>query len=447
MSLTGSFCEYLTSIKYSDLDKETIEAAKRIIIDFIGVAISGSKEESSKIWNEIFKDNSGDISVFGVEVKSGDLRKALALNAAYGHAQDLDDTHTRSITHPGVISIPIAMAMAEKYGYSGKDLILAIVRGVEAATRIGECINPSSYWYWHTTSVVGSFSAATAAASLLGFNADQLKGALGNAGTQASGLWQFMDSGSMSKTLHVVRANLNGLFSVLATQAGLTSADDILGGDKGFIRALAPEYHFEPLLDKQKDPFKINEVSIKAYPCCRHTHSAIDAVIELKNRYGLKPEDIEKIEDYTYEAAINTASNPQADSPYACKFSLEFLLAAGLADGKIDKDSFEDGGIRRVKETGLMGKVSVELSEDINRFYEEQKDRWKHRVVIRTKGGKSFEKDVTYPKGDAHNPLTYEELVTKFRSNTSGLVEKAYEDKLISYIQKLDHSDKIDFRF
>ena len=447
MSLTLSFCEYLTSIKYSDLDDETTEAVKRSIIDFLGVAFSGSKEESSKVWNKIFKDRSGDISVFGQDVKSGDIRKAMALNAAYGHARDLDDTHTKSITHPGVITIPIGLALAEKYGYSGKDLILAIVRGVEAATRIGECINPTSYWYWHTTSVVGSFSAATVAASLMGFDVGQLNRTMGNAGTQASGLWQFMDSGSMSKTLHVVRANLNGLFSALAAREGLTSAEDILGGDKGFIRAVAPDYSFEPLLDKLESPFKIREVSIKAYPCCRHTHSAIDAVLDLKKQYDLRPEDIGQIEDYTYETAINTASNPHAASPYACKFSLEYLLAACILNGTIDKGAFTVDEIKKVKNSGLMDKISVKLSDRINSFYEGNKDCWEHRLVVKTKDGRVLEKELTYPKGDAKNPMTYEELLAKFTSNTHGIVDKSYGERLINYILKLDKFDRVDFRF
>jgi 2-methylcitrate dehydratase PrpD len=147
--------------------------------------------------------------------------KSSALNVALGngiasHILELDDVHRGAIVHCGAVVMPAALATAERLHANGRKLIEAIVAGYEVAIRIGEAVSPSHYYYWHNTGTCGTFGACAAAGKLLGLEPEQLVWALGNAGTQAAGLWEFLRDGAMSKHLHPGKAAQNGISQGLA---------------------------------------------------------------------------------------------------------------------------------------------------------------------------------------------------------------------------------------
>src|SRR5699024_3049448 len=124
-----------------------------------------------------------------------------------------DDLHNSSIVHPGVITIPTALALGQQLHLGGPQVLLAVVLGYDVAARIGEAINPEAYHYWHTTAVAAPFASAAVASKLFGLDAAATASAFGSAGTQAGGLWAFLAQGAMSKSLHVANGNLCGIRS------------------------------------------------------------------------------------------------------------------------------------------------------------------------------------------------------------------------------------------
>lgn len=226
--------------------------AKMCIQDLIAVAVAGSSKKESNIWKKYYssKPSNPESSVLQPGFPKASIEQAAALNAVFGHVMDMDDVYNASMSHLGVITIPTALALGQKLHKSGKQVIEAIVAGYEAGARIGAAINPSSYKFWHTTGVTGTFTSAAVAGKLLGLTPEQFIHCFGSAGTQSAGLWGFLESGSMSKVLHTAHANLCGIRSAELAYLGFTGAPTILEGERGFVRALVPQFENHSELTK-----------------------------------------------------------------------------------------------------------------------------------------------------------------------------------------------------
>src|SRR6185312_1012297 len=147
-------------------------------------------------------------------------------------------------------------AVAEREHASGRALTLAIALGYDASFRIGEAVNPSHYRYWHPTGTAATFGAAAAAASILRLTSSQMLDALGTAGTQAAGLWEFNADGAMSKHLHPGKAALNGVLAADLAKIGFTGATRILEGERGFFAAMSASHDPTRITDGLGDRWK-----------------------------------------------------------------------------------------------------------------------------------------------------------------------------------------------
>ena len=180
-------------------------------------------------------------------VAGGNARDLSFLWGGLCHILEVDDLHRASVVHPGCVVVPAVWAhlMASGDGstseISGEKVLTAILHGFEATTRVGMAVGPSHYKIWHNTATCGAFGSAMAVATLLDLTEDQCVHALGNAGTQAAGLWEFLDSGAMSKHLHAGHAAQSGLTSAQLAAVDFTGPETILEGDRGFFRAACPD--------------------------------------------------------------------------------------------------------------------------------------------------------------------------------------------------------------
>ena len=437
---TRLLARYLHEIRYDDFSPEVVKIAKMCIQDFLGVAIAGSAKKESLIWKQYYADKvtAPQASTFQPGFPKCTVEQAAALNAVFGHVMDMDDVHNASITHLAVITIPAAFALGQKLHKSGADIIEAIVAGYEAGARIGECINPASYKYWHTTAVVGAFSSGAAAAKLLGLDEEQTLNMLGSAGTQAAGLWEFLASGCMSKVLHTANANLCGIRAAELAKLGFTGSPTILEGDRAFVKALAPEYRLSALTRGFGGKYRIEENSLKPYACCRHTHSANYCIEKIFKSHSFAPEDIESITDDTYSTAVQTTNNPYPENPYAAKFSLQFCIAAAivkkdLSDRVFTVENINDPVIREV-----MSRIRVNVSEQLDEEFHNDPNQWSHRLTIVLKNGQVITEQVDYPVGDFNNPFDQEMADRKFRMLTDTLLSPEQTDALLAAVSGLE---------
>ena len=443
---TRKLTDFISEIKYEDFTEDVVSYTKLCILDFFGVAIASSNNPVEKIWREyFFSDNTKEeCNCLPNGFKRGEMHAVAQYNAACGHLLDLDDVHNTSITHPGAITIPAALAVSEKYKKSGKDMITAVVSGYEAAARIGSAINPGAYWYWHTTGVVGSFSSAASTGKLLGLSKDEMLMAFGSAGTQSAGLWEFMKDGAMSKSLHTANATLCGIRSAELAKLGFTGASEILEGEKGFLFALNKDANKEAITEGlEKGNYMIMSNSFKPYACCRHIHSGNYAVEMLKKENEIDIDNIEKIVDRTYQVAKNTAGITDPRTSYACKFSTAYCLAAMLVYGNLLGDTFSDEKTNNPVVQNLVKKVEQVVDTDINDVFLKDPSCWPHQVEIYFKDGSMISKKVEYPLGDYKNPFTFEIEENKFRTITAGILTESQMDTIIERVEHLEELDDV----
>jgi 2-methylcitrate dehydratase PrpD len=335
-----------------------------------------------------------------------DAGRRAFLFGALAHVLEIDDLHRESVTHPGCVVVPAAWSIAARDGIGGKEFLTAVLHGYEGLCRIGNAVGPAHYKIWHNTGTCGPYGAAFAATALLGLDAAHTVWALGNAGTQSSGFWQFLEEGAMSKHLHAGRAAESGVLAAELAARGFTGPAEILEGKKGFFAAACPDAAPERVLADPQAPWQLRLTSIKPWPACRHTHPAIEAALKLRGRVAVA--DIARIHVETYQAALDLCDNAAPRSEYEAKFSLQHCVAAALGDGAVTLASFDAAA--RARLAAHATRTTVAASAAYETAYPE---RWGVRLTVTTANGRTSVAERHDCKGDPESPLTLDEMRAK----------------------------------
>lgn len=436
-AISERLAEFILDTTVEKLPPPVIEMAQLCFLDWLGSAIAGSATRPVRIILEVTKTLGGKPQATVIpDGSKTSCHLAAFVNAASSHVVEMDDLHKPSVLHPAAPVIPAALAIAERDGLSGGELLAAIIAGYEVAIRAGKAVGPTHYHYWHTTGTCGVFGAAAAVGRLLGLNREGLVWALGTAGTQAAGLWEFLVEGAMSKQLHPAKAAADGLLSALLAQKGFTGATRIFEGEKGFCGATSEAPDLKHLTKRLGDgSYQILENSFKAHAACYHIHSTIDAILTLQRQHHLKPDEIKKIDVRLYSAALDLLEKVEPVNPYAAKFSIPYCIATALLRGRVDLDDFTEEALRDSKMRSLMSAVQLQRDYGLEKVYPE---KWPAVVAVETVAGKRLEARVDYPRGDPKNPMGREELIEKFHRLTRFRIPEASRHLLIERILTLD---------
>lgn len=440
-TISEQLADFLLEMRFEQLSGDTVGMAKLCFLDWLGSAMAGRAAKPTEALLAVARDLGGNEEATLIP----DGRKTSALLAAMvnggaSHVVEMDDLHKGSIVHPAAPVIPAALAVAEREGASGEDLIAAIVAGYEVAVRAGEAMGTSHYRYWHSTGTCGIFGATAAAGRLLDLDRDRLVAALGSAGTQAAGLWAFLAEGTMSKQLHPAKAAADGVLSALLAQQGFTGATRIFEDDKGFCRAMAQEADLTRFTDGLgKPPYRIMDTCFKAYAACYHIHSAIDATLQLCRQHTIAGNGVQAITARLYRVAVDLLANIQLANPYVAKFHVPFCLATAAKYGSVGLEAFSEErlGSNVLKE--LMAKVTLAHDPELDR---DHPARFPAVVEIVTKAGDRHALRVDYPKGDSKNPMSTEELVAKFHQLAAGWPE-ATRKRVVDQVMALEQMDNV----
>ncbi|QDO99078.1 MmgE/PrpD family protein [Ferrovibrio terrae] len=314
------------------------------------------------------------------------------------HILEVDDLHRASVVHPGCVVVPAAYTLARRRNLRGHAFLAAVLRGFEACCRVGMAVGPAHYRIWHNTATCGPFGSAYAAGDILGLDHAAMTDALGNAGTQSSGLWQFLETGAMSKHLHAGRAAEAGLLAADLAARGFSGPPQILEGEKGFFKATCADPKPERLLADPDAPWQLRLTSIKPWPCCRHTHPTIDAGLSLAAKIGNR--NIERIKVATYQAALDVCDRVAPRSEYEAKFSLQHTAAAALTDGHVDFASFDPAARDRLAATAA--RVEIIAAPPYVRRYPVA---WGAEVTVQLDDGSELSASREHAYGDPENPL------------------------------------------
>lgn len=394
MSLSRDLVRLIRARPYS---RQDLEQASLFVLDTLACALGAGKTEPARILRAI------------APLESADTPRGAFHFGGLSHILEMDDLHRDSVTHPGCVVIPAALAVATRDDRGGIAFLEAVLAGYEACCRVGMAAGKAHYRVWHNTSTCGPFGSAMAAAELIGLSEDQAVWALGNAGTQSSGLWQFLETGAMSKHLHTARAAESGVLAALMAEQGFTGPEEILEGKKGFFAGLCPDPVPDAVTAEPQRPWELTRTSIKPWPCCRHTHPSIDAALELRQAIG--DADIANVRVGAYQAALDVCDRPLPQDPYSAKFSLQHCVAAALSDGFVVQSSFDADA--RARLAADRAKVEVGLAAAVDAAYPAS---WGTQLDVETTDGRRFSAARRDAKGDPENPVNAAEMTAKART-------------------------------
>ncbi|GIX49343.1 MAG: hypothetical protein KatS3mg131_3554 [Candidatus Tectimicrobiota bacterium] len=439
MALTEQLAQLIVSTSYEQLPAAAVTQAKRAFLDTIGVTLAGHREEAGRLITAWVKEAGGcqEATVLGTDLCTSPALAALA-NGTLGHALDFDDVTAHMRGHPSVPVLPVALALGEALGASGTEVITAYVLGVEVEAKLGKAMGSALPRHgWHPTAVLGTFGAAAAAAKLLGLDVQQTQMALGIAASKAAGLRR--NFGTMTKPLHAGEAARGGLEAAQLAQRGFSADPEILEGRFSFFTTFVGEGECKPeaAVEDFGQPYEIVSpgLGVKPYPSCRQTHRAIDAMLALVQAHGLKPEAVSEIVCQCSAVLLDFLIHHRPTTGLQGKFSMEYCLAAALVYGRLGLEQFTDASVQDPRVQALIPRVRLE-HPDAERPDWEGKQADVVEVVLHD--GRRLRQRVEVPKGDPQQPLTWEELVAKFRDCTTSLLSEAQVAAAVEQIAHLE---------
>ncbi len=410
---THALATYLAGLRYEDLPSAVVQRTEDLLLDWVGSALAG-RNARPVVALERFAAQMGPADgpseIFVARRHSSPLFAAL-VNGASSHVVEQDDVHNGSVFHPGTVVWPAALATAQQTGATGRDLIVAAAAGYEAGIRVGEFLGRSHYKVFHTTGTAGTLAAAAATAHLLHASDEQMLHALGSAGTQAAGLWEFLRDAADSKQLHTAKAAADGLLAAYLAMDGVTGARRILEGEQGMAAGMSTDANPARLTEGLGERWGILETSFKAHASCRHTHPAADALLALMRAHELPPERIAHVRAHVYQAAIDVLGPAAAARTiHQSKFSMGFVLAQIAYNGHADIGDFTQEALARPELRAFLDRVEMVYDPEIEAAYPA---RWIGLVEVETTDGQRLTSRIESPRGDPDNTLTRPELEAK----------------------------------
>ncbi|MFC1977252.1 MmgE/PrpD family protein [Chloroflexota bacterium] len=412
------------------------------ITDFIGVAFAGSGEEQSRIIVDYARKMGGvpQASIIGGGFKTSPYLAAL-VNGTVGHSLDYDDMAISLIGHPSVFLVPPILAIAERLGSSGKDVLTAYVVGYETSCHVAKPILQSHYVQgWHSTATFGTLGAAASVSWLLKLNSGQVKHALGIAASLAGGLRQ--NFGTMAKPLHAGMAAANGIQAAILAEAGFTADDSIIEAPMGFAKVFghSEEVDWDKVSENLGNTFLITSaegLSIKPYPSCGFTHSAIDAALHIRSEQEMSVADIAEVElgVSLFDKQILIHHRPRTG--LEGKFSLEYCVARALLSGEVKLKHFTDEAVAESHTKRLIEKMKWTEKYPMPVMGTPEGFGSKS-VTVKLKDGNEYYREVPIAKGMPQNPLTPDEFNSKYRDCASTVLSKEDVEKSLSILADLE---------
>ena len=370
--LTQRLAEIIINTNTTEVPQEVLDGARDAFIDTIGCGLAGTLEETSGIIVRFLRAQGGNpqATVWGNGLTTTATDAALA-NGVFSHALDYDDTHSNLRGHPSATLVPAILATGERVHASGREALAAYAVGLDVAGKLGRALGDAHYMRgWHATASVGVFAAAAASARLLGLSIDQCRHALGIAASESSGLLR--NFGTMTKPFHAGHAARNGVVAAMLAGQGFTADAAIFDGKDGFLATYggADGQPLVELLDRLANPWEVLKPGIffKRWPCCYCNHRSIGGLLQMIAEHDLNPDEIEAIEigfPPGSDAAL-IANDPRTG--LQGKFSIEYVAAATLLDGKVTLQSFTDAMVNRPEVRSLIEKVRRYRIDDSRTF-------------------------------------------------------------------------------
>ncbi|GHF42024.1 2-methylcitrate dehydratase PrpD [Amycolatopsis bartoniae] len=413
------------------------------MVDLLGNCLAAGGEEPGRIVSAVVRSWGGTETATAIGVAERVPAPSAALvNGTLAHSLDFDDTHLPSVLHPSSAVLPAALAVAEEVGASGPALLDAATVGVELTCRLGmagydEQANNSVFFDrgQHATAICGAVGAAVAAGMLRGLDADQLTSAIGIACSMGAGVIEANRTGGTVKRVHCGWAAHAGVVAADLARHGLTGPPTVLEGRFGFLQAfLGDHVDLDALTTGLGEHWETPGIFFKPYPCNHFTHAGIDAALRLRAA-GVRPESIVSLTLGVPEPVLRTIGEPPEEkarprSGYHGAFSGPFTVASALLGGGglgVFHEDFTDEAARDPRRLELAAKVRVVADAECTAIFPRQ---FPAVLTAELSDGSTRTERVLANRGGPDNPLSPDELTTKFVLNSARALEKPRAERL-----------------
>ncbi len=399
MSLLEKLVERIYKVWKSSTDY--FDYARAALIDTVSVASAAySIEPLARRTVRSLAYGQGPYPLLGAWKAVTDL-ESVAGNAYLAHSIEFDDWIPKGFVHAGSVVIPSALASAIFSRSTLNELLKAIIAGYEAAALIGRVLGRSHYRYWHSTATAGSSGAATSSSLLLEGSLDSLESSVTIALNYMGGMWSFLKLGGTIKPYSSLHASLNGyMASKLASNVKI-KINRIL---EDWVCKLLDGECIEPTWDKPA----ISYNEIKPFPTCRHTHTAIEASLEV-HKLIKEAKEVKSITLYTYSEAANVAAIRKPSNVYEARFSLTYLVSLALSYGKVDLSTIGKG-LKDPLVSRLEDKVTIIIDKEYDLSYPKLQPA---RLEVVTSKGQKIVREILNPLGGPERPLGIKEVLNK----------------------------------
>lgn len=428
--LSRKLAQYLVSARYSDLPANVRHEGVRTFVNWLGCTVGGSRHEAVSIAIAALSPFKGpeQAAILGRRERFDALQAPL-INGIASHVFDFDDTHLRTVIHPGGPVISAIMALAEHRPVSGEEFLNALVLGVEVECRIGNAVFPDHYDVgWHITGSTGAFGAAAAAGKLLGLDEERMLWALGLAAVQPVGLREMF--GTMTKSFHPGRAAQNGLTAALLAEKGYTSSVQGIEAKRGWACTTSTKQDWSCIGDGLGESYEVLINSYKPFACGIVIHPAIDGCLQLRNEHNLTAQDIARIELKVHPLVVELTGKREPATGLDGKFSVYHSCAAAIVRGKAGEAEYTDETVK--------DPVIVALRDSIQATVDPELASDAVHVSVTLKNGQRLEKFVEHAIGSIARPMTDENLNAKFLDLCDGVLPATQARELLDLAWKLD---------
>jgi len=442
---TAKLAAFAAGLAFEDLPSSVVGHVKLATLDGIGCCLSGSVQPWTRMVADMVRADGGReaASLFGLEGKVP-LSSAVLVNATAGHAFELDDIHRDAITHPNSIAVPVALNWAEAHGgLSGAEAITAITAGYEVGCRVGAAGGTDLLLRgFHPQGTAGALVAAATGGRLARLDAEQMRNALGIAGSLGAGLMAAQE-GAMVKRYHSGHAAEAGIRAVHLAQAGFTGISNLVEADYGgFLSSFAGPVNAERATAALGAVWETEQTGFKPHATVTSIHSSLDALKTIMAENGLRAGDIAKITaSISHPTYVHCAWPYEAQSVTAAQMNIYYGLSVIALDGAAFLGQFRQDRIADPEILNFIKKIEARVDPEI----EQLGPQYRHmsRVSVETTDGRHFEHEERHRRGSPENPVSRDDLLAKFRALAACTLNDEGIEKVITLVNRLDALDDV----
>lgn len=442
-ALTELISEWAFDLRFSDLPEGVVRNTELRVLDVVGLAIAGLAtsfgEAVRRSANELHAG--GPARLFG----GGDALTATGAafaNAALSQALEFDDTHNESVVHMSGPAVAAAFALADTREIDGRDVIAAIAVGNEISCRVGS-VSPSQFHRrgFHPTGLFATLGATWLAGRLMGLARPQMVNAAGIAGSFASGLLQCWVDGTQSKFLHPGHAAQSGIVAASLARAHATGPAEILEGRFGLFASHLQDkdapLNYGRITDRLGDHWESQNSSFKPFPVAHVIHPYISALLRLREKHAVDPQSVVKIVCPVAAYITGIVCEPVAEkrrprSDSHGRVSLQYTLAEAMVRGSIGRDAYQPNSLADPAIHRIADCVECHVDPDYP-----GPNRFKGAVTVVLRDGTTLTEVEENNRGSALNPMTEDEILSKFSENVAAVLTAGEAHSLADAILSL----------